>query len=1854
MPILNWRELQNLVDQKQKGYDIGESNQQTLDNLGSFSDDERAEFNAGLNAFLSPDKAQQRQIVAAGQDAYRRNMEVLSNIGNQIDDGYGQSKYDLDIPYQDWVQDPVNYRANAQSGWAKFGNGAAKFIPYALTTFLDNTLGLVGAITNVAIDADIPLISKKGRSFVDTPFAEAMQNIRDWSEKTFPNYRTTEEMENQDQWWNYLNANFWGDTFLKNLGFTVGAGLSGAAYGKAFRALQPKIVNKAYKAAVAASVDGDIAAEEAFRKVLQGGAMQNPKKIYDTFASVRKSYQRLSAESQLLGGVGGAIGESRVEAMGAAKEFRDEYMANAQSRYDAGKTRLQSDIMNDASNFDMQPVYDGFGNQIGTQPVLNAKGREEYERRLRELQKTYTDETKAIDSEAMNLANTTFWLNMPLLTASNIIQFGRLFSGGFNTQAKIKVGGKFGQYVGEGSTAAAIGKGVTNSLTEGMEELSQKIFSEGSKDVARHNMAAFYNGKYDKDSIHDVSEWLMSMGETAGNVLMDPKSWEEFAVGALTGALGMPSGFSFKNWQGGVLGGIQEGLADKKASQEAADALNAQIAKPEFKNLWEGLVRHNHYEAIKDVALKDNNSFIWHSANDAQMMSDVMLFARAGKLNDLEDYVDSFANVSLDQIPSLRSSFLDEADPDFASRSDEQILDWLHKRAFEVKRTIKQYRDFHDSIDFLSFGTTEPDAIDELVYTQAQLQNFEDRYNSILRNVISKVRPTIEAVAREKKSDGSPTKRAEQAQELLANEENLTRLFGGYALDIRGRAQDANADMGSFMAVMMDDQRQEQVLDELEKWGAFTDDPALKEEVKDMQKLVRARQDFYAKLFDPTFRQSFESGKKKAEDVVDDLQTDARQKKVDDYIVQLSQANNIKEYLDIFDSLEDIDDPETLTLLKQKIESDPKLGQFEKTAQAGFDFLESLQNELNDKQANLKDPSKIFDLEAVAEAANNLNVNEILAAMPADVTPSVAIATALLNALQTNPGAEGIARNMMESILGDAAQAAGLGVVPGSGEGAGTGNGEGEGGGEGTGGGTGDGGGQVSQFQHAAEILDKISDVNDTTLHKILDGDFSEFPGLTDEEKLQLLAKAQSQYDALKKKFGLVADQDPEPPMEEDDNPNDPDRIRAHQEFVRMDTSSVSGSHFSIYHPGELKKGRAKRFTSSNPGINATLNWLDNHHVQQFIDSGALARLEALHAKKGEKLHVYFVANPHYVENNLDTNPFVVPYPGHPKYHDVAPNVLLAVEMTDEHRKALKDFEEQGVFSNDTMIAAQDGAQYQVIGVVWNPTQKEIASKPEGEREAYQNVKAEANRIWDYAIGKSILPQYIADVDEVGESEFPKEGLWYVARNHPAVDAQETEEHKADWSTGERIYTTLNYIMSGRNETRAVGSSEYKKIPLADSLREYESYGKEYYFAMPVEDEIIYTEDSPVMPSSINAPAGSLWIATQEANGEWAWTAVTIARTDEFNFKDAEGTELMQLFNKAVATIFSPTDATAGQEEHEKDFKRRLDACRVLSNMFFLGKGNTISFAFIPGGGVELYVGGVSCLNKDEVVEALKTGKYRFQVSRDNLNDPEAMGRLIDAGILRSEMRSFIRKGASIGVNFLEDTDAEGNPVDVHPKDSRVPVARTSGSERAFFSGAREGTQDNIRIGESGYRLNPDGTVNRMGAGRRVGERVENRETIAQVKAIGELLALDREDALGTYNGKRWTVDREGQYSELYEREIDGITVRMQRLGHNGAFMLVYSNELWNAIMTVAEPTGPRFTPTETPVSPEAQAAEDWAALNKQLAEEEGGTVESPKKKAGSGLARFKKLGKTKTTQTTVQDKQVDDAKTEEDVDCGA
>ena len=148
--------------------------------------------------------------------AYRTNTYVPEN--------YGASKYDSSIPT--FAIDANGYsldnlRAGQQSGLEQLGHGIAKGLGLAGTTFVNSTLGAIWGLGSVV----------SGGSYYDNEFMDWTNSVNEWFEEALPNYYTKEQEESA--WYsptNLISANFWGDKFIKNLGFTAGAAAAGGVF----------------------------------------------------------------------------------------------------------------------------------------------------------------------------------------------------------------------------------------------------------------------------------------------------------------------------------------------------------------------------------------------------------------------------------------------------------------------------------------------------------------------------------------------------------------------------------------------------------------------------------------------------------------------------------------------------------------------------------------------------------------------------------------------------------------------------------------------------------------------------------------------------------------------------------------------------------------------------------------------------------------------------------------------------------------------------------------------------------------------------------------------------------------------------------------------------------------------------------------------------------------------------------------------------------------------------------------------------------------------------------------------------------------------------------------------------------------------------------------------------------------------------------------------------------------------------------------------------------------------------------------------------------------------------------------
>ncbi len=126
-----------------------------------------------------------------------------------------ESVYDgiVEMPTEEKIRDN---RANEQSAFVQFVNGLGKFGTTATTTFLNGTVGAVWGIGSAIVNGDATRIFNNN-------FINAMSDFNEYMEKVMPNYYTTDQQKEGFSLGKMATMNFWADSFIKNMGFTVGA-----------------------------------------------------------------------------------------------------------------------------------------------------------------------------------------------------------------------------------------------------------------------------------------------------------------------------------------------------------------------------------------------------------------------------------------------------------------------------------------------------------------------------------------------------------------------------------------------------------------------------------------------------------------------------------------------------------------------------------------------------------------------------------------------------------------------------------------------------------------------------------------------------------------------------------------------------------------------------------------------------------------------------------------------------------------------------------------------------------------------------------------------------------------------------------------------------------------------------------------------------------------------------------------------------------------------------------------------------------------------------------------------------------------------------------------------------------------------------------------------------------------------------------------------------------------------------------------------------------------------------------------------------------------------------------------------
>jgi hypothetical protein len=667
--------------------------------------------------------------------------------------GVNDSMFDDNITSMTQLDNLANTRGEMQPWYAQIGAGLAKGAVLAGTTFADGIIGTIVGLGNAAATGTFS-------GFWDNPFSNAMQRVNEWSESALPNYYT--DAEKNDPWYeNIFSANFIGDKFLKNLGFAVGAAYSGkiSAAGMS-RILSLNKARQAFKGAVTASGEAlnPNAALQAYR---EGDLFLDGVRLTDELARDAKKLKMAEPTLKLTGAFSGALGEARIEAIQNSKdwfELHKQQLDDAQAKVAAQEQESMLREFPQFAQYQISPDGKSF------EQVLTPEGQAMLQARV-DAKFDYNGGLQKLSEDRAKMGNIDFALNIPLLTVSDAWQFGKFYAGGYNTA---KRGSQILRTVAEDGTisySAAKPSVLRNALkiaskgvAEGpYEEMGQAVAGKVAGYKYASELNDFYGAKIDPDAESETIDWLQATAKAIQQTYGTVEGWEEGFIGGLTGLVGIPGFRSTRNSEGGfqspvyLQGGIKEDIQEIRERSEKDDAivaqLNNRVQSPEFLNYYQSAIRHNAYQRQMDEAADNNDNFEFKNAEHNQLISDVIMFEKAGRINDLYDIIEEAGNVREEDVEQIRQLTTNQETGTsvYDNMTDAEVIEQIQKQTQETKEAVDNYRKISQDLQVKIGDYFDEDGLEEMTYYFSNIDNLENRFKSVHEDIKDRLQGVLDA-----------------------------------------------------------------------------------------------------------------------------------------------------------------------------------------------------------------------------------------------------------------------------------------------------------------------------------------------------------------------------------------------------------------------------------------------------------------------------------------------------------------------------------------------------------------------------------------------------------------------------------------------------------------------------------------------------------------------------------------------------------------------------------------------------------------------------------------------------------------------------------------------------------------------------------------------------------------------------------------------------------------------------------------------------------------------------------------------------------------------------------------------------
>lgn len=375
-----------------------------------------------------------------------------------------------------------------------------------------------------------------------------------------------------------------------------------------------------------------------------------------------------------------------------------------------------------------------------------------------QLGNLYTDSLNRIEDDSNKAGNFVFGYNTALLTFTNLIEWGNVFSRG--NKSALKNSSKLRQELANTKSKGITfdktankfnieGKGATIAKSAGGKALN--VFSEGFEEVAQDvgQNTAFNNSDYSTFNEMSLNPIYMEKADGVLNsfvtslseAMKDPETAYTFSLGALTSIVGTPSlkKYTTKNGktfiaptiEGGVINFTKDVMSDLKdynIRSKAVEEANALINNDKTNEMYKGLIRSMSLDDAINKALMNNDKFDYENFKLAKEVSGLITLYNIGHTEIIDDIIDKTSTISDDEVQEL----INDGVFGDTKMSIEDARGVINKNAEHLKKLNNDFAETLTSIEASEQGQKlSKEQKENFIYGKLQIQSWNERINSL-------------------------------------------------------------------------------------------------------------------------------------------------------------------------------------------------------------------------------------------------------------------------------------------------------------------------------------------------------------------------------------------------------------------------------------------------------------------------------------------------------------------------------------------------------------------------------------------------------------------------------------------------------------------------------------------------------------------------------------------------------------------------------------------------------------------------------------------------------------------------------------------------------------------------------------------------------------------------------------------------------------------------------------------------------------------------------------------------------------------------------------------------------------------